>query len=48
MYRAQLEVALADGKLSEREASVLTKARGRLGITEEDHARLQREVLAAA
>ncbi|MGQ0535681.1 MAG: hypothetical protein ACT4PT_06395, partial [Methanobacteriota archaeon] len=40
IYRAQLEVALVDGRITEREAAVLADARRRFGITDEEHGRL--------
>lgn len=44
VYRAQLEVALADGVFTERETEVLRRARRRLGITETQHRRILSEI----
>lgn len=48
VYRAHLELALADGVVSDGEAALLAKARRELGIGPEVHARIQAELLARA
>lgn len=45
VYRAQLEVALADGRFTVRESSVLSRARQRLGITDAEHQEFERQIL---
>lgn len=44
LYRAQLELALADGAVTDREAELLGRTRRALGITEAQHSLLEREV----
>ena len=46
IYRAQLELALADGFITRTEHELLERSRRELGITEADHDRLEREMRA--
>lgn len=48
VYRAALEGALQDGIVTEREEEILARLRGELGISEEDEARLRREMAVRA
>jgi hypothetical protein len=45
VYRTQLEHALTDGKLSKQEIGMLMALREDLGITKEEHDRIQKETL---
>jgi len=47
VYRRQLEMALADGELSDKEESMLELLRKDLGITEEGHAMMLEDLLAS-
>jgi len=47
VYRRQLEMALSDGVLSEKEGSMLALLREDLGITEGGHAMMVEEILSS-